>query len=87
MGFDFGSADMNYPDYMTEEDIMLFEYEYNRWLDIDHSVGQFWAVNAELQALACDVRESVLAYQEDQYLADMYAANPRSWGPDRDFSF
>jgi hypothetical protein len=42
---------MLYPDYMTAEDIMEFEYEYNRMRDIQEGVG-FWAINAELQVVA-----------------------------------
>jgi len=30
---------MLYPDYMTAEDIMEFEYEYNRMRDIQEGVG------------------------------------------------
>lgn len=42
---------MNYPADMTAEDIMQFEYEYNRLLDIEHGEG-FWAVNDLLQVIA-----------------------------------
>jgi len=47
---------MQYPDYFTAEDIMEFEYEYNRLRDIEDGVG-FWAVNAELQEIADKERE------------------------------
>lgn len=42
---------MRYPQYMTAEDIMEFEYEYNRLRDIEDGIG-FWEVNAELQVVA-----------------------------------
>lgn len=42
---------MNYPADMTQEDIMEFEYEYNRIRDIEEGIG-FWEVNAELAELA-----------------------------------
>lgn len=44
---------MNYPADMTAEDIMEFEYEYNRYLDIQEGRG-FWEINAELQLIARD---------------------------------
>lgn len=47
---------MQYPDYFTAEDIMEFEYEYNRLRDIEEGIG-FWAVNAELQEIADKERE------------------------------
>ena len=42
---------MSYPEYMTDDDIMEFEYEYNRLRDIEEGVG-FWEINAELQVVA-----------------------------------
>lgn len=42
---------MLYPSDMTPEDIMEFEYEYNRFRDIEEGLG-FWEVNAELQVVA-----------------------------------
>ena len=42
---------MNYPADFTQEDIMAFEYEYNRWLDLADP-DSFEAVNQELQDLA-----------------------------------
>lgn len=47
---------MNYPADFTREDIMEFEYEYNRWLDLQDP-NSFEAVNAELQELAHDELE------------------------------
>ena len=42
---------MHYPEYMTQEDIMEFEYEYNRLRDIEEGIG-FWEINAKLQVVA-----------------------------------
>lgn len=47
---------MYYPADMTADDIMEFEYEYNRLRDIEEGIG-FWAVNAELQEIANKERE------------------------------
>lgn len=43
---------MFYPEEMTADEIMEFEYEINRQIDIAREEGQFWAVNAELQVVA-----------------------------------
>ena len=43
--------DMHYPAYMTAEDIMKFEYEINRIIDIERDVG-FLQINARLQEIA-----------------------------------
>ena len=43
---------MRYPAEMTAQDIMEFEYEYNRIRDMEEGVGQFWEVNAECQIVA-----------------------------------
>jgi hypothetical protein len=51
---------MIYPSDMTPENIMEFEYEYNRIRDIQENVG-FWEINAELQVVAQKQREEVLA--------------------------
>lgn len=51
---------MFYPPEMTAEDIEQFEYEVNRLLDTERGEGQFWAVNAELQLIADEVREAQL---------------------------
>lgn len=51
---------MYYPDYFTAEDIMEFEYEMNRFIDMAREEGQFWAVNAELQIVAEELREQEL---------------------------
>ena len=48
---------MFYPPEMTEQEIMEFEYEINRQIDIERGEGQFWAVNAELQVVAHDELE------------------------------
>ena len=42
---------MFYPEEMTPEEIMEFEYEYNRFVDMERQEGQWWAINAELQTL------------------------------------
>jgi hypothetical protein len=47
---------MVYPEYMTDDDIMEFEFEYNRLRDIQEGVG-FWAINAELQVVAKEQQE------------------------------
>jgi len=52
---------MHYPPEMTEQDIMEFEYEYNRRLDIERSEGLWWAVNAECQVVTEDI--AVLAQE------------------------
>ena len=48
---------MFYPPEMSEQEIMEFEYEINRQIDIERGEGQFWAVNAELQVIAHDELE------------------------------
>ena len=40
---------MYYPAEMTEDEIMEFEYEMNKIIDIERGEGPFWEVNAELQ--------------------------------------
>ena len=47
---------MIYPEYFTADDIMEFEYEYNRLCDIQEGVG-FWEINAELQVVAKEQQE------------------------------
>jgi hypothetical protein len=47
---------MFYPDHMTADDIIEFEYEYNRLRDIQEGVG-FWEINAELQVVAKEQQE------------------------------
>lgn len=49
---------MQYPEYFTADDIMEFEYEYNRMLDIEENVG-FWKINAELQLVAQKQQEEL----------------------------
>ncbi len=53
---------MRYPEDMTADDIMDFEYELNKQIDIAREEGQFWAINAELQIVA--------DLQRDQELVD-----------------
>lgn len=57
---------MQYPMYFTAEDIMEFDYEMNKVIDMAREEGQFWAVNAELQIVAEELRE--------QNLVDMLTA-------------
>lgn len=70
---------MRYPEWMTEEEIMEFEYELNRQIDIERGEGQFWAENAELQVIAHDELErdwdepyepDCDSWYEDQYELD-----------------
>lgn len=49
---------MQYPAEMTLEDIMSFEYEINRIIDIDRNEGQYWAENAELQIIVSSNKEN-----------------------------
>ena len=42
---------MNYPEHFTPEDIMEFEYEYNRFIDLQDPYSLI-SVNQELQAVA-----------------------------------
>ena len=51
---------MYYPEDMTADDIMEFEFELNRLIDIERDEGQFWAVNAECQVVADLQREAQL---------------------------
>ncbi len=41
-----------FPEDMTAEDIMEFDYELARWADEVRGEGQFWAENAECQIVA-----------------------------------
>lgn len=50
---------MHYPEDMTADDIMEFEFEINRVIDMDRGEGQFWAVNAELQLVSDEIREAL----------------------------
>ena len=50
---------MIYPDYFTQQDIMEFEYELNRLIDIERGEGPFWEINAELQVVAQEQQEPV----------------------------
>lgn len=51
---------MYYPADMTAQDIMEFEYELNRMIDIERGVG-FLEINAELMALAQAIKEETLS--------------------------
>ena len=51
---------MRYPSDMTSEDIMQFEYEYNRLRDIEDGLG-FWVENAECQVVAEQQQIDLLA--------------------------
>lgn len=42
---------MEYPDYFTAKDIMEFEYEYNRYIDLQDPYS-LTSINAELQSVA-----------------------------------
>lgn len=46
-----------YPQEMTEQEIMEFEYEVNKIIDTERGEGQFWAENAELQVIAEEQRD------------------------------
>lgn len=48
---------MFFPPEMTADEIMEFEYEINRLIDIERNEGMFWAVNAELQIIAEEERD------------------------------
>lgn len=52
---------MIYPANMSPEEIMEFEYEYNRLRDIEEGTGQLWAVNAEIQVV---VNEQLAQHQQ-----------------------
>jgi poly-beta-hydroxyalkanoate depolymerase len=41
---------MNYPEYFTADNIMEFEYEYNRYLDLEDPYN-IETINAELQSI------------------------------------
>ena len=45
---------MFYPEDMTAEDIMEFDYELNRIIAMERFEGEFWAENAELQILSTE---------------------------------
>ena len=47
---------MNYPDYFTADDIAEFEYEYNRYLDLEDSDSQA-TVNARIDEIVEEERE------------------------------
>jgi hypothetical protein len=50
---------MRYPEDFTADDIMEFEYELNRLIDIEQGQGLFWEINAELQVVAQEQQERV----------------------------
>ena len=49
---------MTYPEYFNADDIMVFEYEYNRYLDLQNP-HSFTSINAELQL--------IVSNEEDDY--------------------
>lgn len=51
---------MFYPEYFSADDIMKFEYEYSRYLEIERNEGPFWETNAELQIVAQKQHEELL---------------------------
>ena len=51
---------MIYPDYMTQQEIMEFEYDLNKIIDIERGEG-FWLQNAECQIVAQEQQEAELA--------------------------
>jgi len=65
---------MQYPEYFTAEDIMEFEYEYARYLDIERHEGPFWEINAELQVAADQDRE--------QYYDELERDHDEAYEPD-----
>ena len=48
---------MQYPEWMTEQDIMEFEYEMDRYIDWFEQ-GSLERANAECQAVALEQREA-----------------------------
>ena len=52
-------VDMRYPEDFTQDDIMEFEFELNRLIDIERGEGPFWEINAELQVVAQEQQEPV----------------------------
>jgi len=55
---------MRYPEWMTEQDIMEFEYEMNRFVDW-FEPGSVLQANAECQAMAEEQRQAEL----EEYVA------------------
>ncbi len=58
---------MKYPADMTQEDIMEFEYEYNRIRDIEEGLG-LWEINAELAEIA---ETEIKATAADSFLGSL----------------
>ncbi len=56
---------MYYPEDMTAEDIMEFEFEYNMVCDIERSEGQFWEVNGVLQEVADEQKAAQVEVELD----------------------
>lgn len=54
---------MFFPPEMTADEIMEFEYELNRHIDITRNEGLWWAVNAECQIVA----EEICSLAQDAY--------------------
>lgn len=59
-------ADMRYPEWMTEQDIMEFEYEMNRFVDW-FEPGSLEQANAECQTVAHEQRLAAM----EEYVAMM----------------
>ena len=57
---------MLYPEYFNDTDVMEFEYEYNRYIDLQDPLS-FLAANAECQAVAEEQRLAEL----EEYVAMM----------------
>jgi len=57
---------MRYPEYFSDTDVMEFEYEYNRYIDLQDP-GSHVAANAECQAVAEEQRLAEL----EEYVAMM----------------
>lgn len=47
---------MTYPEDFTADDIMEFEYEYNRWIDLQDPTS-LESINTELQFISEEERE------------------------------
>lgn len=73
---------MYYPEGMTEQEIMEFEFELNRQIDRERREGQFWAENAELQSIAHDELERDW---DEQYIPDPDSAYENQYELDTDY--
>ena len=59
---------MYYPAGMTADDIMEFEFELNRQIDIERNKGQFWVKNGECQVVADEQRDYADGVEDDDYV-------------------